>query len=99
MSLPLLLLSIGAIFIGYLCKDMFMGMGTSFFGNSIFVLPANINLIQAEFLHALIKSIPVIFSLIGAVLSVYFYHKISPSLVTIKTSYIGKQLYTFFNNK
>merc|ERR1711916_404486 len=38
MSLPLIILCIGSIFIGYLTKDMIIGLGTSFWGNAIFII-------------------------------------------------------------
>lgn len=99
MSLPLFILSIGSIFVGYIFKDMFIGVGSSFFGNSIFVLPNNINLIEAEFLDPIIKFTPVIFSILGASLSVIIYQFYSKQIFTFKTSFLGMNLYTFFNNK
>ena len=42
MSLPLLVLSFGAIFVGYLGRDMVIGAGTDFFKHSIFVLPEHL---------------------------------------------------------
>lgn len=55
MSVPLFLLALGAIVVGFLFKDIFIGLGSTFFGNSIFVLNDHINLIQAEFLDPLTK--------------------------------------------
>jgi NADH-ubiquinone oxidoreductase chain 5 len=55
MTLPLFILSIGSIFIGYIFKDMMIGAGTRYYGNSIFVLPGNESIIEAEFLSPLIK--------------------------------------------
>jgi NADH-ubiquinone oxidoreductase chain 5 len=34
MALPLFILSLGSIFIGYLTKDMIIGVGTDFWGNA-----------------------------------------------------------------
>jgi NADH-ubiquinone oxidoreductase chain 5 len=97
MSLPLFILSIGSIFIGFLFKDMFIGMGSTFFGNSIFVL--NVNLIEAEFLDPIIKFTPVIFSISAALLSIYIYHVSSAGILAFKTTKLGMRLYTFFNSK
>jgi NADH-ubiquinone oxidoreductase chain 5 len=99
MSAPLFILSIGSIFLGYLFKDMFIGMGSTFFGNSIYVLSENVNLIEAEFLHPIIKFTPVIFSIFGAILSLYLYHTSSASVLAFKTTKLGMNLYTFFNSK
>jgi len=75
MSLPLFILAIGSIFVGYLGKDIFIGPGSSFFTHSIFVLPNHITLINAEFLHPFIKQIPVLASILGATVSIIVYSK------------------------
>jgi NADH-ubiquinone oxidoreductase chain 5 len=52
MGLPLFILSLGSIFVGYIFKDMFIGVGTPFWGNSIYTYN-NLNdilLLEAEFL-------------------------------------------------
>lgn len=97
MALPLFILSIGSIFIGYVFKDMFLGVGTTFFGNSIFVL--DVNIIEAEFLSPIIKFTPVIFSIIGALLALVLYNSYSKNVLNFKTSKLGMNLYTFFNSK
>jgi hypothetical protein len=53
---------------------MIIGPGTPFFSNSIFVLPHNVNIFEAEFLDPSIKFIPVIFSLLGAGFGFLVYH-------------------------
>jgi NADH-ubiquinone oxidoreductase chain 5 len=47
--LPLLLLALFSIFFGFVFSDLFVGMGSDFFQNSIFMHPKNISLIEAEF--------------------------------------------------
>ncbi len=49
MSLPLVLLAIGSIFIGYLFKDAVIGVGSDFMSESIYVRPVMVdNMIDAE---------------------------------------------------
>ena len=55
MSIPLVILAFGAIFVGYIFRDAFIGLGTDFFGNSIYVNPENINMCEAEFISPLTK--------------------------------------------
>jgi NADH-ubiquinone oxidoreductase chain 5 len=55
MTLPLALLAFGSIFVGFFFKDMLIGVGSSFFGNAIFVLPTHVNIFEAEFLDPFIK--------------------------------------------
>jgi len=74
MIIPLFILGLGSIFIGYLMKDMIIGIGTNFWGNALFTLPQNILILQSEFLPFYIKSIPVLFSIFGALMSYLIYH-------------------------
>ena len=46
---PLLLLALFSIFFGFVFSDLFVGIGSDFFQNSIFMHPKNISLIEAEF--------------------------------------------------
>lgn len=69
MAFPLGLLCFGSIFLGYLSKDMVVGLGTPFFGNSIVVLFDNLYLIDAEFVPHAEKIRPVIFSFLGLFLA------------------------------
>ena len=100
MTVPLAILAVGSIFVGYLFKDMMIGVGTTFFGNAIFVLPHNVNIFEAEFLDPFIKWVPVIFSMLGASLSFIVYHNFRTEIIGIKAGgNLGRSLYTFFNNK
>ncbi|RYX81881.1 NADH-quinone oxidoreductase subunit L, partial [bacterium] len=63
MALPLILLAFGSIFVGYLGKDMMIGLGTNFWGNSLFVLPKNIYLLESEYIPQTQKMVPLFFTL------------------------------------
>jgi NADH:ubiquinone oxidoreductase subunit 5 (subunit L)/multisubunit Na+/H+ antiporter MnhA subunit len=54
-TLPLGILAVGSIIVGYLFKDLIIGVGTSFYGQAIEVLPQHVTLISAEFLSPIIK--------------------------------------------
>lgn len=97
--IALFILSIPSVFIGFYTKDMIIGLGTDFWGNSIFVLPENMNLIDAEFIPHFFKILPVILSLLGATTSFLFYTFASKLLFQIKFSFIGKKIYNFLNKK
>jgi len=49
MAVPLSILSLGSIFLGYISKDLFVGLGTDFWSNSLFILPEHNNQLDAEF--------------------------------------------------
>jgi NADH-ubiquinone oxidoreductase chain 5 len=99
MALPLFILCLGSIFFGYITKDMFIGLGTSFWGTSLFVLPQNYNFINSEFIDWTIKIIPVVFSISGFILAFIFYKFFFFELFYLKISNIGKKIYTFLNKK
>ena len=65
MSFPLILLSIFSIFIGYLGKDLFVGMGTTFWNSSIFILPKNYCFFESEELSSRKKLLPFFFTFFG----------------------------------
>ena len=98
MSFPLFLLSIASIFVGYIFRDAFIGLGSSFFGSSIFILPFHSDrFIDAEFIPTIIKWMPVVFSLFGAFLAFVLYHFFSMWLATLKSRF--QTFYIFLNNK
>jgi len=98
-TLVLGLLAIPSIFIGYFSRDLFIGLGTDFWGNAVFCLPSNLHLIDAELMSTSVKILPLSFSLLGGLLSFVFYHKYNSNLYLCKTSQIGRKLYTFLNRK
>jgi hypothetical protein len=78
---------------------MFVGVGTDFWGNSIFVLPQNLLLLEAEFLNTSIKIFPVCLSLLGATSAFVLYNFFFKLIYQFKLSFIGRHLYIFFNRK
>ncbi len=99
MALPLAVLALGSIFIGYLTKDMFIGLGTHFWNNAIYVHPHNIQMIDAEFLPTFFKLLPVIFSMFGLLLALVLYQFNFKFFYELKTSNIGLYFYNFLNKK
>jgi hypothetical protein len=65
MGFSLLILSFGSIFSGYFLKDLFIGFGNNFFGNSVYKTILYNTSIDIEFLPITIKNIPIIFSFLG----------------------------------
>ena len=100
MAFPLVLLSFSSIFIGYLTKDMFIGLGSPFWNNAILVLPQNLNIIDAEFIPVYVKWVPFFASIFGSFSSVFLYHFFSRSLFKLYiSSNILSSVYVFFNKK
>jgi NADH-ubiquinone oxidoreductase chain 5 len=99
MILPLILLAFGSIFIGYITKDMFIGLGTNFWGNALFILPEHLIILDSEFIEYWIKLIPVIFSICGATSAFILYYFYNYFIVNFKLSTIGYGIYSFLSKK
>lgn len=97
MGLVLIILAFGSTFVGYFTSDMVLGLGSPFFGNSLFISTGNFNLVEAEFLFYIIKLVPVIFSLLGASLALLLYYTGFSYLLSLKLR--GKNVYVFLNKK
>jgi proton-translocating NADH-quinone oxidoreductase chain L len=99
MTLPLFLLSLLSIFIGFLSKDIFIGFGTQFWGASIFVFPENYLLSDVEFLPIGYKLLPLVVTLAGGIFSYFLYQYQTLDYFQLKTTKGFKSIYTFFNKK
>ena len=98
--IPLFILALLSIFFGYIFSDLFVGVGSGFFGNSLFTHPNNISIIEAEHsLSQLIKLLPAILSLLGASLAIYLYHGQAQLIISLTENKLGKKIYTFLNSK
>ena len=92
-------LAIPSMFVGYYTKDMIVGVGSQFFGTAIYVNMQNLNLFDAEFIPTFYKTLPVNLSLLGFFSAFILYNFRSDILFKLKTSFIGKKLYSFLNRK
>jgi len=99
MTLPLFLLSLLSIFIGFLSKDFFIGFGTNFWGSAIFIAPQNYLLTDIEFLELGYKILPLIVTLLGAFAAFFIYNYQLLDYLTVKKSSVFKGFYNFFNKK
>ena len=102
--LPMLILALFSIFFGYIFSDLFVGIGTDFnsgtAGSALFIHPNNITLVEAEFsLPILIKLLPTILSVIGALLAIYMYNKNINIIIKLTETVFFSKLYTFLNSK
>ena len=99
MTLPLLILSFFSIFIGYLTKDLFIGFGTSYWGTSIFIKPANYIMADIEFLGVEYKLIPLILTILGVLIAYYVYVFKIHEFFYFKQSKNIIKIFNFFNKK
>jgi NADH-ubiquinone oxidoreductase chain 5 len=99
MAFPLYLLIFPSIFIGYFLRDLFIGLGSNFWNNSIFVFPLNLNIIDAEFAPVFFKLLPVFLSVFGAIFALLLYTSSSKILYLLKISEVGRKFFVFLNKK
>jgi proton-translocating NADH-quinone oxidoreductase chain L len=99
MALPLFILSLLSICVGFLCKDLFIGFGTNFWGSSIFIIPYNYTLSDIEFIDIKYKVLPLVVTILGALFSYFLYRYQTLDYFLIKKSPVFKLFYNFFNKK
>lgn len=101
-AIPLIILGFGRIFIGYLTRDMIIGLGTPFWGNSVFVHPRNLTLIDSEFIPTSVKLIPLFCTFSGALGAFLITSSIgfSKSFVyRLKISWLNRKIFSFLSKK
>jgi len=98
MYIPMTILALFSIFIGYLIKDLYLGMGTPLY-NNMFIHPNNLYFIDTEFsLNTYIKLLPLITSILLCIILILFYELYYNKLFIYNSKYI-KYIYKFFNQK
>lgn len=96
MTLPLIILALFSIFFGYITKDLFIGLGTSFWSNSLFTHPNNISYVEAEFgLIQTYKLLPLFGSIFGGLFTLFLYQNSPLLLLRIKSTKLGLRIYRF----
>lgn len=102
MVLPLMFLAFGSIFWGFFSKDLFIGVGSPFFLTSLITNFENLALLEAEFAPAILKNIPFIFTVLGALLSFFLINCCITSKAVIfdyKIDFFYRNLYSFLSKK
>jgi NADH-ubiquinone oxidoreductase chain 5 len=101
LSLPLVILAIFSIFFGYITKDLFIGLGSSFFvDNSIFIHPVHEIMLDTEFaVPTLFKLLPFIFTVSFSLIAIILSEYSSQSTLNFKLSNLGYKIYGFFNQR
>ena len=95
---PLYILGFLSIYAGYVFKDLFIGLGTDIWNNSLYIFPENITILNSEFIPFYIKIVPVFFSIIGILIIIYInFYMCMFSFYQCKKKY--KNLYIFLSCK
>lgn len=88
-----------SIFIGFIFKDLFIGLGTDFWANSIFNLYINSDILYAEFLDYYYKLIPLVFSIAGLSFSLFIYFIVYDYTFFIVKNKFFRYVYFFLAKK
>jgi len=99
MTLPLFILAFLSISVGFLSRDVFLGMGSPFWANAIFILPLNNIVVDSEFLDLKFKLLPLVLSLFGGFLAAILYLFGLRNLFVLKQKSLVRLYYIFFNRK
>lgn len=100
MTIPLFILALFSIFFGYLTKDIFIGIGSTLFNNSLFIHPDHSIIVETEFsLPVIYKLLPVILTLLGSILSLIMYNFYPKFLTNLSNNSLFYKIYGFFNNR
>src|SRR5439155_1650366 len=90
MSMPLIILALFSIFFGYITKDIFIGLGSSFFSdNGLFIHPLHEITLDTEFaVPTVFKLLPLFFTIILSIISIIFTEFYPKLLIKFKLSTI-----------
>jgi NADH-ubiquinone oxidoreductase chain 5 len=101
MSLPLIILAIFSIFFGYITRDIFLGLGSGFFGdNALFIHPSHEIMLDTEFaVPTLFKLLPLILTITLSVIAIILSEFFPGLLMHFKFSRIGYNIFSFFNQR
>jgi len=81
-------------------SEAFVGIGSDFFGNSIFIHPDHVSIVEAEFaLPLIIKLAPTILTVVGASAALLLYLLFPNFLFKLTNNSFGRSIYVFFNGK
>ena len=95
MYIPMIILALFSIFIGYLAKDLYLGLGATIY-NNLFIHPNHLIIIDTEFsLSSFIKLLPLITSVIFSTILLIFYELFYHHLFIFNNKYL-RQFYNFF---
>jgi NADH-quinone oxidoreductase subunit L len=98
MTLPLLVLAIGAIFSGWLGYELFVGINwQQFWGDSIFILPTHTAMENAHHVPVWVKMLPIVLAASGVILAVICY--VFFTGLPARIAGLFRPLYMFFFNK
>jgi NADH-ubiquinone oxidoreductase chain 5 len=102
MTLPLIILGVTSIIIGYIGQELFIGMGTDYFKDILYINVNSTRILETEFLDSIYKLIPIVSALIGLIVGLRIRVQLKwyvLSTVGQKIQQIKYIIYIFLNKK
>lgn len=97
MLIPMIILAIASLVVGYIFRDIYIGLGSPF--NSLFTHPDNLTIIDTEFsIPTYIKLLPLFLTITSVILVLYIYEYHYNILTTYNNKFL-RNLYIFVNNR
>ena len=99
MSIPLFILAIFSVFFGYICRDLYIGLGSSFFlDNAIFVHPLHEIMVTTEFgVDILYKLLPLVLTVFISIFALLMFEYFSNLLILFKLSRLMYNIFSLFS--
>lgn len=98
-TFPIIILGVCSLFIGYVTKDLFIGLGTPFWVNSIFFGINATPFLDSEFIPSNIKLLPLGLSVISSFIAFFIYTYFFNILNLFKYNKIFFIIYKFLSKK
>jgi len=76
-----------------------IGLGTNFWGNSLFVLPKNLILLESEYIPETQKLVPLVWTALGVSIAFVFNYAFPKQGFQLKKSWLGRKFYTMLNRR
>jgi proton-translocating NADH-quinone oxidoreductase chain L len=95
MAVPILILTFFSIFVGYLFRDLFIGIGTDFWGILMPLYTSSSKIVFSDFVPYYIKILPTFAAFLGFILAVPFI-KVLPQFIKTR---VGYRIYLLLNSK
>jgi NADH-ubiquinone oxidoreductase chain 5 len=92
-------LIIPSVFIGFFTKEIFVGQGTDFWANAIYIKPVNMIIFDAECINYNFKILPLQLSFFGIFSGFLLFNYVPRIVFLSKKSYLGLKTYNFLNKK
>ena len=100
MSLPLIILAVFSIFFGYITKDIFLGLGSNFFMDSLFIHPSHEIMLNTEFaVPTFFKLLPLLLTIVLTIISLLLSEFLPKILIHFKYTKAGYNIFSFLNQR